>query len=451
MDGAAVTGALIEGWSGQVNSVDLASVIENSQIDQVEVAWPDQTGHVLGKRIPATRFLSKARGDGFTFCDAAFAWNTCGEVVDDISLSNVSTGFPDVFAVPDFATARLLPWRPGTVQVIADIVDHHRHPVRTSPRAVLRRVIGKLAELGYSAQVGVELEFYLLNADGTLPHDGYQCYSLEKANQLDPGFQQIIDTVTGFIPLEAAHVEYAPAQVELNLHYADALTAADDGFRLRYAVKEAARRAGLLATFMAKPFTEFSGCSGHLHISLWRDDEPAFAPVNGAESPLALNAVGGLLKHLPGITIYGSPTVNSYKRFTTGAFAPTTATWSGDNRTGAVRSLLETPEATRIELRTPSSDANPYYSIAAALAAIIDGIQTGALPPGKGTGDLDSAKERMPANLGEALDMAEADTTINEILGTDAAHDFASLARSEWVLYNQEVTQWEVQRYLFRT
>jgi glutamine synthetase len=188
------------------------------------------------------------------------------------------------------------------------------------------------------------------------------------------------------VPVEGILTEYGPGQVEVNLAHADALTAADDAFRLRYAIKELARRHGLLATFMAKPFAGLSGSSSHVHVSLWQQGSPAFAPAGGGESPLARHAVGGLLGHLPAVTLFGSPTVNSYKRFVPDAFAPVTATWGGDNRTAAVRSLLETPESSRIELRTGSADANPYWLVAAILAAIVSGLESGAEPAERGHG-----------------------------------------------------------------
>ena len=127
---------------------------------------------------------------------------------------------------------------------------------------------------------------------------------------------------------------------------------------------------------MPKPFTEHSGSSQHLHISLWRGDEPAFAPDDGAENELALHAIAGLLEHLPSITLFGAHSVNAYRRFTPDSFAPATVTWSRDNRSAAVRSLIEPdPSATRIELRSGASDANPYWLIASALAAVIAGLE----------------------------------------------------------------------------
>jgi glutamine synthetase len=187
-----------------------------------------------------------------------------------------------------------------------------------------------------------------------------------------------------------------------------------------------------------------------VHVSLWQQGSPLFAPADGGESPLARHPVGGLLSHLPAITLFGSPTVNSYKRFVPDAFAPVTATWGGDNRTAAVRSLLEAPESSRIELRTGSADANPYWLVAAILAAIVSGLESGAEPAERGRGDLSGHTEPLPATLADALAAARQDKILADILGPDAVHDFTVLAESEWREYTRQVTSWETDRYLRR-
>jgi glutamine synthetase len=428
---------------------ELAEAIAHGEVSDIEVAWPDHSGHVLGKRIPAGRFAARAAGPGFPFCAAALGWNMIGTVEPDAMIAGARAGYPDLFAIPDLATARVLPWRPGAWQVLADVADHHGHPVAGSPRTVLRGVIGRLEGLGYTARIGVELECYLLRPDGTLVQDGIQAYSLEKSNELDPLLSAIAG-LDAYVPVEGILTEYGPGQVEVNLAHAEALTAADDAFRLRYAIKELARRHGLLATFMAKPFAGLSGSSAHVHVSLWQRGRPLFAPVGGAESPLARQAVGGLLSHLPAVTLFGGPTVNSYKRFVPDAFAPVTAAWGGDNRTAAIRSLLEAPESSRIELRTGSADANPYWLVAAILAAIVSGLEGGAEPAGRGGGDLSGYTEPLPATLADALSAARQDKILADILGPDAVRDFTVLAGSEWREYTRQVTSWETDRYLRR-
>jgi glutamine synthetase len=431
---------------------ELRSGIDDGSLAEIEVAWSDAFGHAQGKRIPTSQFLTRALGSGFAFCEASLGWNTDGTVIDSLGLTNWAGGYPDVFAVPDLATYRPLPWRHRVGHVISDIVAHDRSPSQLDPRAILRRVLARLASLGYTAKVGVEFEFYLLNADGTPFQDDIHAYSLENANALDPLLTDLNQTLSAFTALEGIQTEYGPGQVETNLIYTDALDAADDAVRLKYAAKEVARKHGKLASFMPKPFTEHSGSSQHLHISLWRGDEPAFAPVDGAENELALQAIAGLLEHLPSITLFGAHSVNAYRRFVPDSFAPATVTWSRDNRSAAVRSLVEAdPSATRIELRSGASDANPYWLISSALAAVIAGIESTATPPPAAGGNLYTKGVPLPESLGVALELATRDDTILEILGADSVLDFATLARSEWVEYAGEVSDWERRRYLSRS
>lgn len=427
----------------------LRSGLEDGSLTEIEIAWSDPFGHAQGKRIPASQFLNRAEGTGFAFCEASLGWDTAGTVIDSLRLTNWSGGYPDVYAVPDFSTYKVLPWRPGVGHVISDIVAHDRSPSLLDPRAVLKRVLNRLAALGFTAKIGVEFELYLLNADGSPFQHDIHAYSLENANALDPVLGDLYSTLSAFTALEGIQTEYGPGQIETNLVYTDALGAADDAARLKYATKEVARKHGKLASFMPKPFSEHSGSSQHLHISLWRGDEPAFAPDDGAENELALHAIAGLLEHLPSITLFGAHSVNAYRRFTPDSFAPATVTWSRDNRSAAVRSLIEhDPAATRIELRSGASDANPYWLIAAALAAVIAGLEAKRNAPPALGGNLYTEGVPLPESLGVAIELATRDDTILEILGADSVLDFAALARSEWVEYSNEVSDWERRRYL---
>jgi glutamine synthetase len=370
-------------------------------------------------------------------------------VIGGLGLTNWNGGYPDVFAVPDFTTFRPLPWRPQSGHVISDIVAHDRNPSLLDPRAVLKRVLTRLAGLGYTAKVGVELEFYLLNPDGSPFQHDIHAYSLENANALDPLLTDLNETLGAFTRLEGLQTEYGPGQVETNLVYTDALEAADDAARLKYAAKEVARRNGKLASFMAKPFSEHSGSSQHLHISLWRDNAAAFASNDGDENEVALHAIAGLLEHLPSITLFGAHSVNAYRRFVPDSFAPATVTWSRDNRSAAIRSLIEAdPAATRIELRSGASDANPYWLVASALAAVVAGLEARRRPPALDTGNLYFKGTALPESLGVAAALATQDDTILDILGAESVHDFAAIARSEWQQYTNHVSDWERQRYL---
>ena len=428
---------------------ELLQGIADGSLREIEVGWSDPFGHAAGKRIPANQFLDRARGTGFAFCQAALGWNADATIIESLTQTNWDGGYPDVYAVPDLSTYRPLPWRAGVGHVLSDVVGHDRRPSGLDPRAVLRRVLDQLAALGFTAKVGIELEFYLLESDGTAFQEDIHAYSLENANALEPLVTDLYDTLGGFVRLEGIQTEYGPGQVETNLVYTDALEAADDSARLKYASKEVARRHGKIASFMPKPFAEHSGSSSHIHVSLWRDGLPAFAPVDGGENDVALHAIAGLLDHLPSITLFGAHSVNAYRRFEPGSFAPATVTWSRDNRSAAVRSLIEdAPEATRIELRTGGSDANPYWLVASALAAVIAGLRAGRRPPEAEDGNLYGSGTRLPESLGVAVALAAQDDTIAEILGADSVADFVAIARSEWELYARQVSDWERRRYL---
>ncbi|WP_328356542.1 glutamine synthetase family protein [Mycobacterium sp. NBC_00419] len=433
--------------TGSDAEAELLRRLNDGTLREIEVAWSDPFGHAAGKRIPAKQFLERAR-HGFAFCEAALGWNTDGTVIDGLRLTNWDDGYSDVHAIPDFSTYHPLPWRPGVGHVISDIKRPDGTPSLLDPRGVLRRVLARLASLGYTAKVGVEFEFYLLERDGSPVQNDIHAYSLENANTLDPLLTDLYETLDAFTRLEGVQTEYGPGQVETNLVYAEALDAADDSARLKYAAKEVARKHGKVASFMPKPFSDQSGSSAHLHISLWRDGQPAFAPVDGAENELELFAIAGLLEHLPSITLFGAHSVNAYRRYTPDSFAPDTVNWSRDNRSAAIRSLVESPEGTRVELRTGASDSNPYWLVASALAAVVAGIEARRLPPPGGEGNLYGKGSPLPDSLGTALALAAQDDTILEILGADSVTDFIAIARSEWQSYTSHVSDWERQRYL---
>jgi glutamine synthetase len=426
----------------------IASAAADRSLSEIEVAWADHLGHSLGKRLPAAGFLERAADERVGFCDATLSWDVVANVHEGARLTDWHTGFPDLYATPDLDTFRLLPWRPGAGQVLGDLVTHDGDPVRTAPRTVLRQVTERLAQLGYRAEVGVEIEFFLLDPAAQPLAGAVHCYSLEKLNELDPVLTSITQGLAGYLPVEAVTSEYGPGQLEINIRHKDPLGAADDAFRLKYALRTLARAAGARVTFMAKPFQGLSGSSMHLHVSLWRDGEPAFAPGAGQENPLMRAAIAGVLRHLPAITVFGAPSINSYKRFEARSYAPATATWGADNRTAAVRSLVASDRATRIELRTPGADANPYWAVASLLAAVIAGVEDNEEVPPRGSGDLYGTGQPLPRIPAEAVELARSDKRIADLLGEDAVHDYTLLVEKDWQAYITTVTGWERDRYL---
>jgi len=418
------------------------------RLKEIEILWSDHQGHPRGKRVPVKHFLDKATGPGVAFCDVALAWDVLGDVVDGMVGSSWDTGMPDIVARPDLTTFRYLPWRSDAGVVHCDVYNHHGDLVPTAPRTILHRAVDRLAELGYATSVGVEIEFYLIDAEGKPLADGLQAYSLERANAMEPVFGAMTAGLDGFVDVEAGNVEYGPAQCEFNIRHDEALRVAGEATLFRYATREIARRAGAGVTFMAKPFNVYSGSSMHLHVSLWRDGKPAMGIEDGRENQVMRHAAAGILNNLPGLALYQAPTVNAYRRFEPGSFAPTTSGWSVDNRTTALRSLREGPTSTRLELRTPGADAEPHWAIASLLAAVICGLEDGVEPPEQGVGNLYGVGDPLPVTLEEAIAAAEANSRVVEILGKDAVADYATLARAEWQSFVSTVSDWDTNRYL---
>ena len=199
---------------------------------------------------------------------------------------------------------------------------------------------------------------------------------------------------------------------------------------------------------MAKPYNGIAGNSMHLHASLWQDGEPAFAPSGEEMAPLMRDWIGGVIDHLPGMALYGAPTVNSYKRFEADSFAPTTAVWGADNRTVSVRALVEKPTSSRVELRTGGADANPYWAIAAYLAGGILGLGERPDPGPMGEGNQYGVGTPLPTTLIDAINAARADGAVRDLMGADACEDVALCAMAEWNAFVTHVSDWDHDRYL---
>jgi glutamine synthetase len=261
--------------------------------------------------------------------------------------------------------------------------------------------------------------------------------------------------------VEASHHENAPAQHEIDFRYADALTTADNIMTFKLAVKTIAKRHGLHATFMPKPKSGVDGSGMHVHMSLSKDGVNVF---QNADDPCGLSQeayyfLGGLMKHIKGMTLILNPIVNSYKRLVPGYEAPAYIAWSMRNRTPLIRIPAGHVERARIELRSPDPSCNPYLALAVCLAAGLDGIRNQILPPDpveENLYDLSPEElraanvESLPRNLKEAVEEFEKDKLMQRVLGAEACRKYADTKRKEWEAYNAEVSQWELDHYLLR-
>ncbi|MGW7545271.1 glutamine synthetase family protein [Streptomyces sp. NPDC054770] len=423
-----------------------------SDVHTVEIVFADNHGVLRGKRVPATRW-NHVKDDGIAVSMAALIWGVRCELRDDCPVGGMETGYPDVTIRPLPQTLRVLPWRPGTVQVLGEVLDPTGTPSTLDPRAALHSVLDEFAGLGYTVKLALEMEFYLLDPATRKPHGTeVNCYAID-----DGGFEEEILSVLRNqlleygVPIEASNIEYAPGQFEVNLHYQDARDAVDNGVRFRSAVKEIARRHGYLATFMGKPFDDLSGNGMHVHQSLWRDDVNAFRDDSADHglSETALQYLAGLHAHIRELSLLGSPTANDFKRRQDNTFCPTTVTWGADNRTVAIRTITA-GGGTRIEQRDAAADCNPYLAVAGQLAAGLAGIREGLTPPPPCKGDAyaEPTAARLPVGVPEASELLERSALARRAFPKDLLEVYVDTCRYEHRTVTAPVTDVERDRYL---
>ena len=377
----------------------------------------------------------------------------------------------DMLACPDASTFQILPWRPkdnAVGRMFCDVRTPDGTPFEGDPREVLRRVCERAAEAGYVLNVGPELEFfYFAGKDDPTPLDNGGYFDLTSLDHASDLRRDTILTLEKMgIPVEYSHHESAPSQHEIDLRYSDAMNMADNVMTYKLVVKEVAMKHGVHASFMPKPLEGVSGSGMHVHQSLFdMDGNNAFYdaddPTGSCLSPLAKSYLAGLLKYAPEFTLLSNQTVNSYKRLGTEEDAPRYIAWSRRNRATLVRVPVCKPErevSCRIELRSPDPAANPYLLFAAMLAAGMKGIEDGLeLPPAVELSDLEGVSQaelaakgicKMPATLGDAVELFEHSELMREVLGEHIHSFLVSEKRREWESYRRSVSRWELDRYL---
>jgi glutamine synthetase len=433
--------------------------LRDEGIDVVRLSWSDIIGVDRGRDVPIDE-LDTAAGHGLAFCRATFHTSPMGDVVP--VQGGIEAGLPDILVRPDFSTLAPIPWEPGARSCIGNVFTVDDEPAPESPRTVVTRVGKLLADLGLTAVVGPELEYYLCEEDPTSP-SGYSRYANQTGNVYVVGrkgdprgmllrtLRQLRDAGLG---VTAANHEFCPGQFEINLNHSELLDAADRAFRMKSGVQEIARQEGMLATFMAKPFNDEGGSGFHLHVSL-TDDTGAnvFGDPDGTDglSARGRHAIAGVLAHARGIAALANPTINSYKRFGPDTLAPWLVDWGLDNRSAMVRVPPERGEGARMEVRLGDATANPYLIMAAVTAAAYLGITKELeLPdPLEGYGYDPESAPMLPGSLGEALDALEADTELSDALGSYFVTSFLQYKRDELERFGKFVTDWEFREYSY--
>lgn len=374
----------------------------------------------------------------------------------------------DQYLRPDLDSFTILPWRPqhGRVaRLICDVYNPDGTPFVGDPRGVLRRVLARAADMGYSFNVGPECEFFLFETDEagrpttrTADEAGY--FDLGPLDHGESTRREICMALEqmGF-EIEASHHEVAAGQHEIDFKYADALTAADDIMTFKLAVKSLAQKNGLHATFMPKPVFGINGSGMHTNMSLFKDGKNAFYDEKDPRklSATAYSFIAGILSHIKGMVAITNPLVNSYKRLVPGYEAPCYIAWSASNRSALIRIPAARGQATRVELRCPDPACNPYLALAVCLAAGLDGIEKQMTPPEEVMDNIFAMDaptraargiESLPGSLAEAVDALEADEMITSALGEHVVKNYVSGKRAEWDAYRTAVSDWEVARYL---
>ena len=346
-----------------------------------------------------------------------------------------------------------------TVEFVADLSDH-QGPISVSPRAALRKAIADWTALGFRPFVGMEFEAYLFAPDGLggwKPLDTPGAYVYGTGPAVDP--VGVLDAIwqacdAAEIPLESVNSEYDSPQFEFTLRYADALTAADEGFLFKVLAREVAHRFGLLLTFMGKPLSDRGGSGLHFNMSLRdRDDQNVINDPSAADgiSPLARQMVAGMLAHHQALAGICAPTVNAYKRLRPASLSGYWANWGHDHRGATVRIPPERGAPARLEHRLSDGAAVVHSAMAAVLQAArlghVNGLELGPAEGGNGL-DTIEATIGVPPSLGAALDVLEADTELVDALGADLVSQHLSVKRTEWERYLAATTDWEIREYL---
>ncbi len=442
--------------------IDLAALQRlagDGEVDTVVTAFPDLYGRLLGKRITADFFLEHTASLGMHACDYLLTADVDMEPVPGYAFANWERGYGDVHCVPDLATLRRASWLDRSALVLCDVADDTTHePVAVAPRSLLRRQVEAAAAAGYLVQAASELEYYMFTDSydearaagyrNVPPAGAYiEDYHLLQGARHEPFTAAARRHLAASgIPVEFSKGEWGPGQHELNIRYAEVMEMADRHAIYKLCLKDLAGRLGMAVTFMAKPDAALAGSSCHMHVSLW--DAAGEANLFAGEPDRFRWFLGGWISHAADLMPFYAPTINSYKRYQSGSWAPTSLAWSRDNRTAGFR-VVGRGDSTRVECRLPGADVNPYLAYAAIVASGLDGIRRRTEPPEAFAGDAYQAAglPRAPASLADAVDRFEQSEFARETFGEAVVDHYAHFYRTEQAAYDRAVTDWERARY----
>jgi glutamine synthetase len=430
---------------------ELRAAVEGGEIDTVLLALTDMQGRLQGKRFHARHFVDAVAEHGAEACNYLLAVDVDMSTVGGYEMSSWERGYGDFEMRPDLSTLRPVPWHEATAMCLADLAWEDGSPVAASPRQVLRGQLDRLAQRGWSANAGTELEFMVFRTGyeeaqarayrDLVPANLYNVdYSLLGTARVEPLIRRIRNGMHGAgLHVENSKGECNFGQHEINFRYQPALRAADEHVVYKNGAKEIAAQEGMAITFMAK-FDEREGNSCHIHLSLAREDGSA---VFADDAETFERFLAGLLATLPELTLFLAPNVNSYKRFVEGSFAPTAVAWGPDNRTCSLR-VVGHGEGRRIECRLGGADLNPYLALAALIAGGLHGVARELPLEAPVTGNAYvSDKPRVPSTLRDARDAFASSAVAREAFGDEVVDHYLNNARVELAAFDAAVTDWE--------
>ncbi|MFG2122247.1 glutamine synthetase family protein [Streptomyces sp. NPDC048710] len=436
---------------------ELHALVAGGEIDTVVLAFPDMQGRLQGKRFAARFFLDEVLQHGTEGCNYLLAVDTEMNTVDGYAMSSWDRGYGDFAMHPDLATLRRIPWHPGTALLVADLAWNDGAPVVAAPRQILRRQLDRLAELGYTAQVGTELEFIVFkdsyeqawdaNYRDLTPANQYNIdYSILGTGRIEPLLRRLRnDMAAAGLTVESAKGECNPGQHEIAFRYDEALRTCDQHALYKTGAKEIAAQEGVSITFMAK-YNEREGNSCHIHLSLADADGDNAMARDGGMSDVMRHFLAGQLAALRDFSLLYAPNINSYKRFQPGSFAPTAVAWGHDNRTCALR-VVGHGRSLRFENRLPGGDVNPYLAVAGLVAAGLYGIEQKLELPEPCPGNAYTADfEHVPTTLREAAELWENSPIAKAAFGDEVVAHYRNMARVELEAFDAAVTDWELRR-----
>ena len=440
---------------------ELTQLVESGQVETVIVASSDMQGRLCAKRLTARHFMKEAIS-GVGTCSVILGWGHDHSEDPGYKFTGWDIGYPDLVVKPDLSTMRWYPWFEKTLLVMGNPTGVDGKEINVDPRTILKNNISLLKTKGLRAFCASEMECYLLNETPQSAHDKGFVNLETKHRTMHP--ETLIRTSEdeellgplrsnlelADIPVESVKAEYAPGQIEINLAYADALTAADRHVIFKTGAKEESLKQNLIATFMAKPWHTLGGSSCHIHLSLVNEKgSNVFAAGDqGNESSETMQYfLGGLITYLRDIFLFFAPTINSYKRLQLNTFAPTNVTWGEDNRTVAFR-LVGKDQSRRIENRIPGADINPYLAYSGMIAAGVKGIDEKIKPnntaeQGNAYELAESKQTFLPQSLEEATKVFENSKFVKETFGEEVQQHYTNYARQSIAAYKPIVSDFE--------